>query len=80
MAHFVPLCKYSRRFKRLGFDDLKKLKISLKRAIYFITCNKEFQRQIPFYRDSIKTALLKPERKKLVQTSLFDFSAVSGEL
>jgi putative DNA modification/repair radical SAM protein len=70
----------ARRFKRLGFDDLKKLKISLKRAIYFITCNKEFQRKIPFYRDSIKTALLKPDAKKLIQPSLFDFSSVSGEL
>ena len=70
----------ARRFKRLGFADLKKLKISLKRAIYFITCNKEFQRQIPFYRDSIKTALLKPDPKKIIQPSLFDFSSVSGEL
>ena len=70
----------ARRFKRLGFNDLKKLKISLKRAIYFITCNKEFQRQIPFYRDSIKTALLKPDPKKIIQPSLFDFSSVSGEL
>jgi putative DNA modification/repair radical SAM protein len=70
----------ARRFKRLGFDDFKKLKISLKRAIYFITCNKEFQRKIPFYRDSIKTALLRPISKKLIQPSLFDFSAINGEL
>lgn len=29
----------ARRFHRLGFDDLKVLKISLKRAGWFITCN-----------------------------------------
>jgi predicted DNA-binding helix-hairpin-helix protein len=70
----------ARRFKRLTFDDLKKLKISLKKAKYFITCNKDFQRQVPFYRESLKLALIKPEPKKLIQPSLFDFSAISGEL
>ena len=70
----------ARRFKRLTFDDLKKLKISLKKAKYFITCNKDFQRQIPFYRENLKLALIKPEPKKLIQPSLFDFSAISGEL
>ena len=70
----------ARRFKRLTFDDLKKLKISIKKARYFITCNKEFQRQVPFYRENIKTALLKPEPKKLIQPSLFDHSFITGEL
>ena len=70
----------ARRFKRLTFDDLKKLKISIKKAKYFITCNKEFQRQVPFYRENIKTALIKPEPKKLIQPSLFDYSPVTGEL
>ena len=70
----------ARRFKRLTFDDLKKLKISIKKAKYFITCNKEFQKQVPFYRENIKTALIKPEPKKLIQPSLFDYSPVTGEL
>ena len=70
----------ARRFKRLTFDDLEKLKISIKKAKFFITCNKEFQRQVPFYRENLKLALIKPEPKKLIQPSLFDFSSVSGEL
>ena len=70
----------ARRFKRLTFDDLEKLKISIKKAKFFITCNKEFQRQVPFYRENLKLALIKPEPKKLIQASLFDFSSVSGEL
>ena len=70
----------ARRFKKLTFDDLKKLKISIKKAKYFITCNKDFQRQVPFYRESLKLALTKPEPKKLVQASLFDVSSITGEI
>jgi putative DNA modification/repair radical SAM protein len=70
----------ARRFKRLTFNDLKKLKISIKKAMYFITCNKEFQRQVPFYRENLRLALIKPEPKKLIQPSLFDTSSITGEL
>ena len=70
----------ARRFKRLTFNDLKKLKISIKKAMYFITCNKEFQRQVPFYRENLRLALIKPEPKKLIQPSLFDISSITGEL
>ncbi|MGJ0364526.1 hypothetical protein [Aliarcobacter cryaerophilus] len=70
----------ARRFKKLTFDDLKKLKISIKKAKYFITCNKEFQRQVPFYRENLKLALTKPEPKKFVQPSLFDVSSITGEI
>ena len=70
----------ARRFKKLTFDDLKKLKISIKKAKYFITCNKEFQRQVPFYKENLKLALTKPEPKKLVQPSLFDVSSITGEI
>ena len=81
-ARAVAKILNARRFKRLEFDDLKKLKISIKRAKYFITCNKEFQKQIPFYKDSIKQALTKPPKKKIYQPSLFDieYSAITGEL
>ena len=58
----------------------KKLKISIKKAKFFITCNKDFQKQVPFYRENLKLALIKPEPKKLIQPSLFDFSSISGEL
>ena len=64
----------------MTFDDLKKLKISIKKAKYFITCNKEFQRQVPFYKDNLKLALTKPEPKKLVQPTLFDVSSITGEI
>ena len=70
----------ARRFKRLTFDDLKKLKISIKKAKYFITCNKDFQKQVPFYRENLKLALIKPDQKKLIQASLFDISSLTGEL
>jgi putative DNA modification/repair radical SAM protein len=70
----------ARRFKKLTFNDLKKLKISIKKAMYFITCNKEFQRQVPFYRENLRLALIKPEPKKLIQPSLFDTSSITGEL
>ena len=70
----------ARRFKRLTFNDLKKLKISIKKAMYFITRNKEFQRQVPFYRENLRLALIKPEPKKLIQPSLFDISSITGEL
>jgi putative DNA modification/repair radical SAM protein len=70
----------ARRFKRLSFDDLTRLKISLKKAKYFITCNGQFQKEIPLYEDTIKKAILKP--KSLTQPSLFDqdFSVISGEI
>jgi putative DNA modification/repair radical SAM protein len=64
----------ARRFKRLSFDDLKKLNVSLKKAKFFITCNKEFQKEISisnFDKLSVKNALLAP-KKKLTQPSLFD--------
>jgi len=68
----------ARRYKRLGFEDLKALKISLKRARYFISCEREFERSISFYPEKIKEALLKPEEK--AQPNLFDVSGISGEI
>ncbi len=72
----------ARKFKSLDFDDLKKLKISIKRAKYFITCKGKYQKEIPFEDDRIRTALVKPKPKKIEQTSLFDlqYSSITGEL
>jgi putative DNA modification/repair radical SAM protein len=66
-----------RRVHKLNFDDLKKLRIVLKRAKYFITCNGKYYADIPFNDDSIKFNILKQEysSKKLVldnQISFFD--------
>jgi putative DNA modification/repair radical SAM protein len=68
----------ARRFKRLDFADLKALKISMKRAQYFITCEREFQREIALYPENIRAALTKPEPTK--QPTLFDVSGITGEL
>lgn len=76
----------ARKFKSLDFDDLKKLKISLKRAKYFITCKGKYQKEVPFENDRIKNALINPEPKKISQNfqqpSLFDlkYSPITGEL
>ena len=66
-----------RRVHKLDFEDLKKLRIVLKRAKYFITCNGKYYGDIPFNDDSIKFNILKQEysSKKLVldnQISFFD--------
>ena len=68
----------ARRFKTLKFDDLKKLKISIKRARYFITCHKEYQKEVPLYEENIREALIAPA--KIYMPNLFDISGISGEL
>jgi putative DNA modification/repair radical SAM protein len=72
----------ARRYKSLDFDDLTKLKISIKKAKYFITCKGKFQKEIPLYSENIKEAILQPPKKKLHQPSLFDvdYSALNGEI
>lgn len=73
----------ARKYKSLDFNDLKKLKISLKRAKYFITCKGKYQKETPFEDDRIRTALLEPQPKnRFYQPSLFDinFSSITGEL
>lgn len=68
---------HARRYKKLDFDDLKKLKISIKKAQYFITCKGKYQPNIPMYKENIKTSFLLPSQK---QPNLFDISGLSGEL
>ncbi|MEY4505022.1 MAG: hypothetical protein RL154_1319 [Pseudomonadota bacterium] len=70
----------ARKHKNINFDDLKKLKISIKNAKYFITCGGKFQKEVPLYQDKIKLALLKNDTKGAKNLFDFDFSAVSGEL
>lgn len=69
----------ARRFKTLSFEDLKALKISIKKARYFIVAGKDFFRQTHLYEENLKLALLKasPEARQL---SLFDTSIYTGEL
>ncbi|MBD3796247.1 MAG: putative DNA modification/repair radical SAM protein [Campylobacterales bacterium] len=71
----------ARRFKRLGFEELKKLKISVKKAKYFITCNWKYQKEVAMYSETIKEAIVAP-KLQLKQPSLFDmdYSIYTGEL
>ncbi|PHO08741.1 putative DNA modification/repair radical SAM protein [Malaciobacter canalis] len=72
----------ARKFKSLDFEDLKKLKISIKRAQYFITCKGKYCAKVSFCSDTIKQAIIKPPKKRVIQPSLFDidYSAITGEL
>ncbi len=70
----------ARRYQKLDFDDLKKLKISTKKAKYFITCKGKYQKMIPMYKDEIKRAYLLPSKPKELNLFDFDYSAITGEL
>ena len=72
----------ARRYKSLDFDDLTRLKISLKRARYFITCKGKYQKIIPLDSDRIREHLLEVPIHRFKQPSLFDvdYSAITGEL
>ena len=68
----------ARKFKKLGWEDLKNLKISIKRAQYFITVGGKFAPTIAYYPEKIKEALTAPKPK---EANLFDFdmSNIFGE-
>ena len=68
----------ARRFKNLKLQDLKALRISTKKAQYFILCNGIFQKEVALYEDKIKLALNPPV--KTPQPTLFDVSGITGEL
>ena len=66
-----------RRGCRLDFDILKKLRVVLKRAQYFITCNGKMAEGLCFNEESLHRAMLALEAKELgtpqaEQLSLFD--------
>ena len=67
----------ARRFQSLGFDDLKKLAVSLKRAKYFITAKGKYYGAKQFYPENIAQNLKKNERRQL---SFFDDASLWGEL
>ncbi len=66
----------ARRSAHLTYDSLKKLRVVLKRAQYFITCNGKIADGLRFTENSMRTALLSLEAKDLAvageQLSLFD--------
>ena len=67
----------ARRSCRLDFDSLKKLRVVLKRAQYFITCNGKAPEGLRFREESLRQTLLALEARELdtpqaQQLSLFD--------
>jgi putative DNA modification/repair radical SAM protein len=76
MRSVIKILK-ARRYKKLDFDDLRQLKISIKKAQYFITCKGKYQKTIPMYKENIKQAYLLPTR---TQPTLFDISGLTGEI
>ncbi len=66
----------ARKYKKLTFEDLKKMNVSIKRAKYFITCDgKYFNSSRIFRGDIITQSLIYEENKKInnshIQLSLF---------
>ena len=67
----------SRRNFKIGFDDLKKMGIVMKRAKYFITCNGKYFFNFEYFKKSfIETNLILEEKheqvRELEQLSLFN--------
>ena len=71
-----------RRVHNLTFDDLKKLRVILKRAKYFITCSGKYFGQIPFDDISIRNKIIENNlpKRTLVdpnQISFFDSNSIN---
>lgn len=72
-----------RRVHSLTFEDLKKLRVVLKRAKYFITCNGKYYGDVSFDDTKIKDKLLEQNTPKYTgsdpnQISFFDSKALEG--
>jgi putative DNA modification/repair radical SAM protein len=70
----------ARRFKKLSIDDLIHLKISLKKAKYFLVANGKYQKSIPMYQERIREDFLKVPKPKEPTLFDMDYSVISGEL
>lgn len=69
----------ARRFKKLKIEDLAALRISVKKARYFILCDGRMQKELPHYGEHIRSALLSLPKQKKEQPTLFDNGAFFGE-
>lgn len=67
----------ARAFGALGFEQLQRLGISMKRARYFITARGKYCGLKRFYPETIKQNLKKTQRKQL---SFFDDATLWGEM
>lgn len=76
----------ARRWGGIGFEDLKKMGVILKRALYFITCSGKMMYPVRIDEDSITRNLLNTreripeevERMTFRQLSLFDDMGIGG--
>jgi predicted DNA-binding helix-hairpin-helix protein len=69
----------ARRTHKLDFDMLKKMRIVMKRAKYFITCDGKMKKGLRFEQENIKTALLLSENLLCEQLSIFDLQGKGVE-
>ncbi len=74
---------FARKHAKLDFNDLKRLRVVLKRAVHFITCNGKFIGCKD--QNSIKSFLIRAEINQNEQLSIFNtstpvISALTGEL
>lgn len=72
----------ARKYHKLTFDNLKKMRVVLKRAKYFITCDGKYFASSKFFnKEIITSSLIQTDRKQLVskahtvQLSLFEPTA-----
>ena len=70
----------------LDFDDLKRLGVVMKRAVYFITCRGKMMYRFNYTEDSIMDCLIDENRRKAItggekisykQLTLFDMGMTS---
>ncbi|MDQ0362001.1 putative DNA modification/repair radical SAM protein [Breznakia pachnodae] len=60
----------ARKYNKLTFESLKKMRVVLKRAKYFITCDGKYFSSSSFFNTNlISSALIHDERKQLIETS-----------
>ena len=57
------------RMGRLDFEDLKKMGVVLKRAVYFITCSGRMMYPVQIHEDAIAAQLISEEKRKQWQLS-----------
>lgn len=67
----------ARKYGSLGFQDLKKIGVVLKRALYFITCNGKMMYPTKLEEDYIVRNLLDPREKLPVEDSITTYRQLS---
>ena len=61
----------ARKQTALRFEDLKKMGVVLKRAVYFITCSGRMMYPVQIHEDAIAAQLVSEEKRHLSQSGLY---------